>query len=254
MFLLDSNIFIEASRTYYSPNISLDFWDWLAAKHLEGQVASIPEVKDEILDGKSGHLTTWVGGLPQSFWLKPDQQTVTSMTALSAWTMDPARQYFPAARNDFLSKADYFLVAAAHAGRHVVVTREQPAPDAMKRILIPDSCRAMDVRYADPFSVYEALGLTLTVKPEPCVHQIRCRRGGLVLRGCLRQPRSSGATGAALARHRKGVRRLRGEYAGYRVASGGPLASPARRHPLPPRRQQPSLVQSARHHVRRVGA
>ena len=57
-------------------------------------------------------------------------------------------------------------MAAAHAGRHVVVTREQPAPDAKKRILIPDACLAMGVRYADPFSVYEALGLTLTVKPE----------------------------------------------------------------------------------------
>ena len=161
MFLLDSNVFIEASRTYYSPAISLDFWDWLATKHAEGSVASIPQVKQEILDGNSGHLTTWVGQLPKSFWLQPDQQTVTSMEKLSKWTMDPARQYFPAARSDFLSKADYFLVAAADAGGHIVVTREQPAPDAKKRILIPDACLAMGVRFSDPFSVYEYLDLTL---------------------------------------------------------------------------------------------
>jgi hypothetical protein len=161
MYLLDSNIFIEASRTYYSPNISLDFWDWLATKHRDGAVASVPEVRDEILDGRSGHLSSWVTSLPKSFWLKPEQPTVTSMTQLSAWTMDPARQYFAAARHEFLAKADYFLIAAAHAGGHVVVTREQPAPDAKKRILIPDACLAMGVRYSDPFSVYEALGLTL---------------------------------------------------------------------------------------------
>lgn len=133
---------------------------------LEGSVASIPQVKQEILDGKSGQVTTWVGGLPKSFWLQPSQQTVTSMAKLSAWTMDPARQYFPSARSDFLSKADYFLVAAAHAGGHDVVTREQPAPGAKKRILIPDACLAMGIRYSDPFSVYEALGLTLTATPE----------------------------------------------------------------------------------------
>ncbi len=163
MYLLDSNIFIEASRTYYAPSISLDFWVWLAAKHQEGGVASIPEVKQEILDGRSGHLTAWVGGLPSSFWLKPDQRTVSSMAQLSAWTMDPARPYFQAARSDFLSKADYFLVAAAHAGNHVLVTREQPAPEAKKRILIPDACLAMGVAYSDPFSVYESLGLTLKI-------------------------------------------------------------------------------------------
>jgi len=161
MYLLDSNIFIEAARTYYSPTISPDFWAWLATKHQEGALASVPEVRDEILDGKAGHLTSWVNGLSKSFWLTPDQQTVSSMAKLSAWTMDPARQYLPAARSDFLSKADYFLVAAAHAGGHVVVTREQPAPDAKKRILIPDACLAMGVAYSDPFAIYESLHLTL---------------------------------------------------------------------------------------------
>jgi len=166
MFLLDSNVFIEASRTYYSEAIAPGFWDWLIGQHQAGQIASIPQVRDEILDGKDGPLTRWTKRLPTGFWLQASQRTVTSMATLSAWTMDPARQYYASARSEFLSKADYFLVATAHAEGHVVVTREQRSPDSKKRILIPDACLAMGVRYSDPFGVYEALGLTLTVKAD----------------------------------------------------------------------------------------
>ncbi len=161
MFLLDANVFIEASRTYYSETIAPAFWDWLIEQFDSGQVASVPHVKDEILDGTSGHLTKWAKKLPTGFWVQPTQNTVTSMQTLTGWTMDPARQYRAAARNDFLSKADYFLVATAHGDNHIVVTREQPAPESKRRILIPDACTAMGVGYQDPFSVYEALGLYL---------------------------------------------------------------------------------------------
>jgi hypothetical protein len=161
MFLLDANVFIEASRTYYSETIAPAFWDWLIQQFEAGQVASVPQVKKEILDGRSGHLTKWAKKLPSGFWVQPTQNTVASMTTLTGWTMDPARQYREAARNVFLAQADYFLIATAHGDGHTVVTREQPSPDSKKRILIPDACTAMGVRYQDPFSVYEALGLHL---------------------------------------------------------------------------------------------
>ncbi|WP_081685368.1 DUF4411 family protein [Acidipropionibacterium acidipropionici] len=49
----------------------------------------------------------------------------------------------------FLSVADYVLVATAY-----VVTREQSAPNAKARILMPDVCNAFGVGYQDPFSMY----------------------------------------------------------------------------------------------------
>lgn len=161
MFLLDSNVFIEASRTYYSPKIAPTFWDWLIQKHDEGLIASIPEVKQEILNGKQGHLTSWAEAAPASFWIDPDDRTIASMASLSNWTMDPSRRYTTAARAEFLNVADYFLVAAAHAGGHTVVTREQSAPDSKKRVLIPDACLAMGVPFQDPFTLYEQLALRL---------------------------------------------------------------------------------------------
>jgi len=60
-----------------------------------------------------------------------------------------------------LSSTDYVLVAVAHADGHTVVTREQLAPDAKKRVKIPDACLAMNVTYVDPFLFYQRNGLRL---------------------------------------------------------------------------------------------
>ncbi|QCV96224.1 DUF4411 family protein [Acidipropionibacterium acidipropionici] len=163
MFLLDSNVFIEASRLYYSAKIAPGFWTWLAEQHFEGNVGSVPSVKKEILDGTPGPLTDWARGLPTGFWIEPEQSAVVKMQEVAQWTMDPNRQYTPAARAEFLSIADYVLVATAYARRDTVVTREQPAPNAKTRILIPDVCKAFSVRCQDPFSMYTELGLLLTV-------------------------------------------------------------------------------------------
>lgn len=159
MFLLDANVLMEASRTYYSVRIAPTYWAWLADQHLAGNLASVAAVRKEIDDGKAGHLTTWAAALPATFWIQPSQPSVQAMTLLTAWTMDPARLYTRAARQVFLQEADYFLIAEAHAGNHTVVTREQPSPAAKKRVLIPDACAGVNVACTDPFSFYERLGL-----------------------------------------------------------------------------------------------
>ena len=163
MFLLDSNVFIEASRLYYSARIAPSFWTWLAEQHFEGNVGSVPLVKKEILDGTPGPLTDWARGLPAGFWIEPEQSAVSKMKEVAQWTVAPDRQYTPAARAEFLSIADYVLVATAYARQDTVVTREQQAPNSKKRVLIPDVCKAFGVRYQDPFSMYTELGLRLTV-------------------------------------------------------------------------------------------
>lgn len=163
MFLLDSNVFMEASRLYYSEKIAPSFWWWIADQHFQGNIGSVPAVKKEILDGTPGMLTSWAQGLPAGFWIEPEQSAVPRMQEVARWTMSPNRQYTAAAREEFLSIADYVLVATAYARHDTVVTREQPAPDAKRRVLIPDVCNAFGVRYQDPFSMYTELGLLLVV-------------------------------------------------------------------------------------------
>lgn len=159
MFLLDANVLIEASRTYYSVRIAPTYWAWLADQHLAGNIASVASVRKEIDDGKVGHLTTWAATLPPTFWIQPSQPSIQAMTVITAWTMHPARLYTSAARQAFLREADYFLIAEARAANHTVVTREQSSPAAKKRVLIPDACAGVNVACASPFSVYESLGL-----------------------------------------------------------------------------------------------
>ncbi|MDP9852301.1 DUF4411 family protein [Corynebacterium lowii] len=156
-----TNVLINAARLYYSHDIAPRFWDWLVEEHEKGSVASIDRVKKEIAAGKEGFLWSWAKGLPHSFWRKPSDAATESMRRLSGWVMHPDRLYRMEDRNEFLSVADYYLVAQAHGDGHRVVTFEQPAPQARKRVSIPDACAALGVEYVDPFRVYRQLGLKL---------------------------------------------------------------------------------------------
>ncbi len=159
LFLLDSNVFINASRLYYHPDIAPTFWTWLADQNRMGRIASVARVKAEIDDGRYGYLKKWSSDLPDSFWLRPGGNAVNSMTWLADWVMHPNRPYWDSARAEFLNVADYYLVAQAHSANASVVTFELPAPNSRKRVLIPDACDAMGVDYVEPFEVYRQLGL-----------------------------------------------------------------------------------------------
>ena len=160
MYLLDANAFIEASRLYYAFDIAPGFWTWLGDSSLEGQVASVEAIKDELTAG-TGDLVDWARARPDAFWLADTADVVVAMAQLSAWATDPARDYRQEAVDEFLDSADLKLIAHAMTTEATVVTREQPAPDAKKKIKIPDACIAFGVVWTDPFSTYRALGMRL---------------------------------------------------------------------------------------------
>lgn len=160
MYLLDSNAFMEASRLYYAFDLAPAFWAWLGSSDLEGQVASIQAIKDEITAG-SGELVGWARARPDRFWLQDTDKVVAAMRDVAAWATDPGRQYRSEAIDDFLGSADFQLVAYAKAVRATVVTRQRPAPESKKKVKIPDVCNAFSVVWIDPFALYRTLGLRL---------------------------------------------------------------------------------------------
>ena len=160
MYLFDSDTFIGASRLYYSFDLAPGFWEWLASEEVRKQVASVEAVRDEITAG-TGPLVEWAKGLPDDFWLPHTTDSLSWGSALSEWVMDPDRIYTQAARDEYLGKADYHLVAQAKAGGHAVVTMEKSEPNAKKKVKIPDACRAFDVPCVQPFQVYRSLGMSL---------------------------------------------------------------------------------------------
>lgn len=160
MYLFDANAFMEASRLYYAFAIAPGFWTWLGDPAHTGQVASIDAVKDEITAG-TGDLVDWARARPAAFWLADTADIVAAMTEIAAWVTSPDRRYRQEAIDDFLDSADYALIAHAMAAGATLVTREQPAPDAKRKVKIPDVCDAFDVAWSDPFSVYRTLGMRL---------------------------------------------------------------------------------------------
>ncbi|MDR1427899.1 MAG: DUF4411 family protein [Bifidobacteriaceae bacterium] len=153
MYLLDSNVFIEAHRRYYGIDFVPGFWDWLHMSNGSGLLASIDKIRQELEDGTYGdELKTWVRGHKDLF-LPIDSVVQGSFQKLSAWTMDQSHGYTSAAKRTFMGSGDYQLVAYAHAHGHTVATHEQARPDAKKVIKIPDACRALGVECVDPFKM-----------------------------------------------------------------------------------------------------
>lgn len=160
-YLFDSNTFMEAARLYYSFDLAPGFWEWLVSEPMRERIGSVEAVKDEISAGE-GDLVDWAQEeAPADFWRPVSEATLKAATALAEWAADPGHAYTQAAVDEFLGKADFWIVAEAMATGSTVVTREVSAPNSKKAIKIPDACAAFGVPCDQPFPVYARLGLRL---------------------------------------------------------------------------------------------
>lgn len=166
VYLLDTNIFIEAKNRHYGMDFCPAFWKWLTRKNAAGKVFSIEKVGDELDEGDD-ELSAWAAEHGEGFFLPPDPPVLQSLTAVSEWVTQ--QSYRPAAVTTFLQDADYYLVAHAHAHDHVVVTHETPSQGA-KRVKIPNVCIGMGVKCVTPWAMLRkerarfVLGKSIQVK------------------------------------------------------------------------------------------
>jgi Domain of unknown function (DUF4411) len=159
MYLIDSNIFIEAKNRYYAFDIAPGFWEWLEQAHADGLICSIEEVRDELTVG-TDELAEWANA-HGDFFLPMDDAAAGQFPQLTAWAN--SQSFTDAAVSTFLSEADYFLVAYALAHGHTLVTHELSNPAARSRVMIPDACLAMGVSFCSPFAMMRDLGTTLVL-------------------------------------------------------------------------------------------
>jgi len=160
MYLLDSNVLIEAKNRYYAFDIVPAFWDWLVLQHGAAQVFTVQKVVDEVV-GTGDELSTWVSDLPAPFSIDIEATDQPHLSSLAQWAN--AGHFTPAAVSDFLQAADYFLVAQAARLGYTVVTHERADPASKRRIKIPDACKAMQVSYVTPFTMLRAEGAVFTL-------------------------------------------------------------------------------------------
>jgi len=160
-YLLDSDVFIAAKNSYYAFEICPGFWKSVIHHHGEGDVCSIDRVRGELLAGrKTEDLVQWVkNDLPDGFFVGTDDNAVTSAYAEVMLWMQRNSQYLDQAKAKFATEADGWLVAYAMANNVLVVTNEQPRPQARNRILLPDVCNQFNVPYKDTFAMLKDLAI-----------------------------------------------------------------------------------------------
>lgn len=161
MYLLDANVFIEAKNRYYGFDLAPGFWDWLDAAAEQGSIGSVRAVAEELIRG-SDELAHWSREHPQAFF-EPDAAVAAKLSEVAVWVSQ--QDFTAAAVSDFLSVADYQLVAHAAAYGHTVVTHEQPQAGAKRRVLIPNVCLALGVDFCNTFTMLRSHSVQLDLRP-----------------------------------------------------------------------------------------
>ncbi len=165
-YLLDANVFIEAKNRYYGFNLCPGYWTALIAEHNNGRVLSIDRVRDELVtvrnevDDEPDPLSDWAKNkVPDGFFKKTqDQAVINAFQGMVTWVNSEA-QFTSAAKSEFASAADGWLVAYARVNGLVVVTHEEFAPDVKKKVPIPNVCLVFNVEYVTTFEMLQDLNV-----------------------------------------------------------------------------------------------
>ncbi len=148
-YLLDANVFMSAQNLHYGLDFCPAFWEWLRHKSHAGSVFSIDKVADEIEAGQD-ELSDWARDNGGALFRRTPPTLAPQFTQVAAWAT--GQKYTPAAINTFLQAADFYLLAHALAGKHVVVTHEVHS-NSPARIKIPNACVALSVRFMTPYQM-----------------------------------------------------------------------------------------------------
>lgn len=148
-YLLDANVFIQAKNLHYGLDFCPAFWQWLLDRNAEGRVFTIDKTADEI-DAGADELTQWARDYGSHLFRKTDAAVAAKFGEVSSWVT--GQQYEPAAIHTFFQTADFYLIAHALAGRHVIVTHEVAA-DSVRRIKIPNVCMGLGLRFMTPYEM-----------------------------------------------------------------------------------------------------
>ena len=148
-YLLDANIFIQASNVHYGFDFCPAFWQWLDKSNTLGTVLSIRQVQDELAQGND-ELADWAKTKGKSFFKDTDEATFSKLSEVATWIQ--SKNYEPSAIATFSQVADYYLTAYALAHGHTLVTHEVPA-DTTKKIKIPNLCLGLGIAQINPYQM-----------------------------------------------------------------------------------------------------
>ena len=162
VFVLDTNIFVEAYKRYYAFDIAPSFWRITKKQAELARIISIDRVKHEIdAYGEDDQLKNWVNDEFYQ-WFKPTavDSVINAYRQVMMWSTSHA-QFTTAAKAEFANIADSWLVAYALANHYILVTHEVYDPGIRKRIPIPNACPHFDVEHIDTFEMLRRLNASI---------------------------------------------------------------------------------------------
>jgi hypothetical protein len=172
-FALDANVFIEAKNRYYRFSLCPGYWQALLVHHNANRVFSIDKVRDELVrthkepgEGpREDDLGNWAkNDVPETFFCKTQDKVVADAFRHMITWVNSESQFKPAAKAEFASAADGWLIAYAKVNGLIVVTHEAPAPDAQNRVPMPNVCIEFDVDCVNTFEMLEELKVEFILK------------------------------------------------------------------------------------------
>ncbi len=151
MYLIDSDVLIDAKNFHYGFDLVPGFWTWIEKAHLAGKVFVVQKIADEVY-GQSDELAAWMKAQPDSFRLAPQEEDVPCMQAVAEWAQNCERLRQSAIAT-FLNCGDFYIISQALRHGYTVVTQELPAPESKTSVKIPDACMAVGVDWVSPFEM-----------------------------------------------------------------------------------------------------
>lgn len=153
-YLLDANTYIQAKNQYYGMDICPAYWQWLDLQCEQGIIGSVDMIGRELKDGNDD-LAEWVKLRPGHFIKNDDADTQVVLARVVQAIMEG--DYNSGNRDNFLAKADPWIIAKAKAIGATVVTHESHVVPGTKKVKIPNICHQFGVPCMDTFQFLREL-------------------------------------------------------------------------------------------------
>jgi len=153
-YVLDTNVFVEASRRYYSLDFAKPFWDGLIKYSEKGILCSIDKVLSELQDGDD-ELKVWAETEYKEFFISTKNQKVIEAYAQIVKWAQAQSQFNQKAKDKFMqiNNTDTWVIAYALTNNLTVVTHEIYSHNVQKNIPIPNVCRAFGIKDCNTFEM-----------------------------------------------------------------------------------------------------
>lgn len=146
-YILDTNIFVNALRITYPMDHFPSYWSYLLELFENETIYLSDEVKREIFKIED-ELKDWIVDNKEKITIISSSSNL-DIIAFNTKIMNYIQsnpQYKPAAKLDFASAADSWIIAQDFCLGYTVVTNEKSSKDSQKKIYIPDICSEFGVR------------------------------------------------------------------------------------------------------------